>query len=76
MNFTDLFFSYGAYLFVIVINGLAIFLAHKNKDNIIKIIIIINFFLFIVLFDAYGNVIPYIYFIFCLGRWIYHKFKQ
>ena len=60
----------------ILVSSLGIYFAIKNKHTIIKWILIINFILGVILNLDYGNVIPYIYFIFLIGRRIYHKFKQ
>lgn len=66
--------NYSLYAFLIILTALGLWLAHKNNDRYIKPVLVLNF-LVVLIFDLdYGSWIPYLYFLFCLIRWVYRKF--
>ena len=75
ISLNDIIFYYGAYLYGILLNSLALYLSKKNKHKIFFVILIINTIIFL-FFGIPGAIIPYFYFLFLGLRWIYRRFKK
>ena len=71
----SLIFYWGVYLIGIILTSIALVIAHKNKDRVFTVLLILNFLAFII-FETPAGYIIYSYFMIALVRYIYREIKK